>query len=197
MLSAPWFYQAFHRILGTSNLRSHYVNHFVQPKAKEVIVDIGCGPADILNYLGEVRYIGIDYNLEYIEQARKRWPNAEFHHAGVENLQNLDLPKADCVMANAVLHHLNDAQALNLYRASARLMGAVSRFCSMDNFISVDQHFISRYLIMNDRGQHVRSPDAYSALCSDRFIVEKREVREDLLRVPYSIVMLRYRLKEI
>ena len=73
LLDSPFFYRTL-RILSRGG-RSKYVRDYVRPVAKDKILDIGCGPADILNYLPDVDYTGFDSNPKYIVAARKRFDN--------------------------------------------------------------------------------------------------------------------------
>jgi SAM-dependent methyltransferase len=192
-LHYPSVYRLFHRLLGTANMRRFYIDEFVRPVPGTTVVDIGCGPADILEYLPKVRYIGVDYNSDYIEFARNRWPEAEFLVGKVGMDLAAALAPADLVMANALLHHLSDAEADDLFRVARGLLSGNGRLVTLDNHYRPGQNAISRWLISNDRGKHVRSRAGYEALGLSHF----REVRgvenPGLLRLPYDIVMLEFR----
>jgi cyclopropane fatty-acyl-phospholipid synthase-like methyltransferase len=54
-------------------------------KKKDSILDIGCGTGDMVQYLSEhnmpVKYKGIDVNENYLQIAKKRYPNGDFQHS--------------------------------------------------------------------------------------------------------------------
>ena len=56
-------------------LEDIYLNEYVKPGRGRKVLDIGCGPADILNYMPDVQYTGFDISREYIAAAQKRFGN--------------------------------------------------------------------------------------------------------------------------
>ena len=58
ILSLPACYRLFTRIVGGDVWRVH-TREYIQPRAGEKVLDIGCGPADILEYLPGVDYLGL------------------------------------------------------------------------------------------------------------------------------------------
>ena len=57
---------------------------YIRYQEEQKILDIGCGPADILKYLpSDVAYCGIDLSEDYIRDARKQYPNMRFVCANV------------------------------------------------------------------------------------------------------------------
>ena len=93
------------------------------------VVDMGCGPGDVLACLPEVDYVGIDINPKYIRAAQARYPGrGTFRCQAVRDAVVQEPAAYDVVMANAVLHHLD------LGRAAAELRrvlapGGVAVFC--------------------------------------------------------------------
>ena len=131
LLALPFGYRMLHGILGTHRMRRHYVDEFVKPEPASRVVDIGCGTADILNYLPAVDYFGVDYNAHYIDHNRRRFPRARFHIASVSmDLKKL-LPPADLVFANALLHHLDDTEADALFASAKQLVSSGGRLCTL------------------------------------------------------------------
>lgn len=193
LLAVPLGYRMLHGILGTHRMRRHYVDEFVKPEPASRVVDIGCGTADILNYLPAGNYFGVDYNAHYIEHNRRRFPRAQFHVASVStDLKNL-LPSADLVFANALLHHLDDTEADALFASAKQLVSSGGRLCTLDNHTFPSQNPISRFLIANDRGRHVRSREGYERLAALHFGDIRCETSSRLLNFPYDIVMFEFR----
>jgi SAM-dependent methyltransferase len=93
---------------------------------------------------------------------------------------------ADLAVACGVLHHLNDAEALELLRLAHDSLRAGGRLITLDGCHVAGQSVVSRTLLSRDRGRHVRSRDAYLQLMSSVFPDVTAVVRHDLLRVPYT-----------
>jgi SAM-dependent methyltransferase len=193
ILALPFGYRILHGILGTHRMRRHYVDEFVKPAPGSRVVDIGCGTADILNYLPAVDYFGVDYNAHYINHNRRRFPRAQFHVASVSTDLDKLLPRADLVFANALLHHLDDAEADALFSCAKQLLSVRGRLCTLDNYTYPGQNPISRCLIANDRGKHVRSREGYERLAAPHFREIRCETSSRLLNFPYDIVMFEFR----
>ena len=80
VLNRAGVYGALQKLLLRSGSRERYVREFVRPFPGCRILDIGCGPGDILEYLPESvgAYAGFDMNPGYIEAAQQRWIHAPF-----------------------------------------------------------------------------------------------------------------------
>lgn len=111
LLEFPAVYRLFATAIG-GKFRDRYVAEYVQPQAGDRILDIGCGPGDILDHLPDVRYLGVDMNARYIAAARKRFGNlGEFRCESATETVLREPASFDLVMANGVLHHLDDSEA--------------------------------------------------------------------------------------
>jgi SAM-dependent methyltransferase len=73
LLSLPAGYRIFQRMVGGESSRKIYLTEYARPAVGDKILDIGCGPADILNHLPKVNYTGLDISPEYICAAKKRF----------------------------------------------------------------------------------------------------------------------------
>jgi hypothetical protein len=63
----------------------------------------------------------VDVNPRYIAYAKNRFGDrGEFYVGNIYDAQSMDLPQADIVMANAVIHHLDDAEARALSDTARR-----------------------------------------------------------------------------
>ena len=87
------------------------VNEYVQPRVGARILEIGCGPGTIVGYLPPSDYLGFDLSPEYIEQAKRRFPNARFVCERVSQFSLAKEQSFDVVLALGIVHHLDDAEA--------------------------------------------------------------------------------------
>jgi len=74
------------------------------------MLDIGCGPGEILGFLPtSVKYHGYDLSREYIHSAIEKYDGrGHWYCASVSDMQVKEYGAFDIVMANGVLHHLED-----------------------------------------------------------------------------------------
>jgi SAM-dependent methyltransferase len=190
VLAFPRVYEAWSRLVGGEKGRSVLVREYVRPAAGMRVLDLGCGPGELVPYLGEVTYVGVDVSVEYIEQARRRYGDrAEFRVGDATNLDD-DLRGFDLVLAFGVIHHLDDESALRLLRGARDALSERGRFVSVDPTVIADDHAAARLLVSWDRGGHVRAPGEYKRLAGSVFARVLCDVRRDLLRIPYTHFVL-------
>lgn len=193
LLSKSSMYKLSQQLLNKGNLYKYYVSNYISSNVK--ILDIGCGTADILDYLPyEVSYTGIDHNQKYIDFARNRYKNlGKFFKVDVnDNMEDIVLENNfDIVMANGVLHHLDDREANKLLEFAKSKLKNSGVFISFDGCYLSEQNFISRLLLQNDRGEFVRYENEYIDLIKHHFDKISVELKEDLLRVPYTLIFIR------
>lgn len=186
VLSAPEIYDAFQNLMG-GRKRGLFVNEFVRPLHGARILDLGCGTAQILEFLPpDMHYIGYDPSEDYIAHARRRYgERGEFHVGYFGGAEAASLEPFDIVLACGVLHHLDDAEVVQLLAFVRQALVPGGRFVTIDPTFSDDQNPLSRLLVSRDRGQNVRLGSAYEDLARPNF----REVRGTLRHrrwIPYT-----------
>ena len=182
-------YQRAQRLIGAEKSCRRLASAVIRSTPESSIVDIGCGTADIADYLEFGSYTGFDPNPPYIEGASQRLGGrADLFVAGVgdETLNDRLPDSCDIVLMMGVLHHLDDELASGALALGARLIGAKGRFISFDPGFVEGQPKIARALIRRDRGQHVRTVESTTALLEQHFDHVSVEVHHDFLSVPYT-----------
>ncbi|WP_309680851.1 class I SAM-dependent methyltransferase [Polaromonas sp.] len=165
ILSHPSIYSSFQSFMGAHKLRQDFVADFVKPFSGMKVLDVGCGPADILAHLPDVDYWGFDISENYIIQARKRFGvRGEFHCKQLEMTDLEELPAFDVVLALGLLHHLDDPVAIDFMQLAAKALKPGGRLLTIDPCLDCSQNPIARFLVRNDRGQNVRYKAGYEAL---------------------------------
>jgi SAM-dependent methyltransferase len=195
ILSHPYVYELWSRSVGGERARATLVREHARPSPDARVLDLGCGPGELLCHLGDVRYTGVDINPDYIAHARARFGDrAEFY---VNDATALDLPERsfDLVLSVGVLHHLDDAGAMQLLRLAADALAPGGRMVAVDPTFVQKQSPLARFIISRDRGRHVRTPDEYMELAADVFSEVTHVVRGDLLRIPYTHCALECRMR--
>lgn len=194
MLSNAAMYSLVQRLLGATRARRCLVEDHLRPVAGERILDLGCGPGDILQLLPAVEYVGVDASREYVEAARRRaGGRATFIRSDLRELSLDPSAPFDAVIAIGLLHHLDDGAAAAVAGLAAGALAPGGRLVTLDPGIEAAQGHLARWLIEHDRGRHVRSPEAYAALARPHFASVHPVVRRDLARVPYTHVIIECR----
>jgi SAM-dependent methyltransferase len=185
-LALPALYTLFREGIGGAEVNRTYVREFIQPFPNARILDIGCGPGVILDYLPRyVEYVGYDINPRYIRFSQKKHgARGSFHCSDVGKLP--EFGKFDIVLATGVLHHLDDHEAAALLKTAADQLRPGGYLVTFDNAYVEGQARLARWLISMDRGKHVRTPEGYQDLARPFFSTLQSAVRHDLLRIPYT-----------
>jgi ubiquinone/menaquinone biosynthesis C-methylase UbiE len=73
ILSRPTVYDAFQRLMGAQRRRRELATDYIRAQTGDSVLDIGCGTAEILNFLPSVEYFGFDVSKQYIDAAHHRF----------------------------------------------------------------------------------------------------------------------------
>jgi SAM-dependent methyltransferase len=186
ILSHPHLYELSQRIMGAHAFRKHLVEHYIRPEPGMAILDIGCGPAEILNYLPRVAYLGFDVSERYIDTARRvHGPRGRFECKQLTSDDVRRLEPMDVVLAIGLLHHLDDDQALEVMDLASGALAPGGRFVTVDPCLDPGQNPLARLLVKLDRGQNVRDRGGYEALAVHAFDATSVTVRHQSF-IPYT-----------
>jgi SAM-dependent methyltransferase len=194
VLSHPDLYLLYQRLVGGIRARRITVRDYVRPEPGLKVLDIGCGPAYTTAYFPSPEYYGFDVSPEYVKFA-----NAKFSQHGKYFCQLFDhaalewLPRVDVVLMLGLLHHLDDASAVQLLQLTKSAMKPGARLFTLDGFYEAGQPRIARFLLDQDRGKFIREEQAYTDLARQVFEDVKASVRNDLFYVPYPSLILECR----
>lgn len=186
ILSKPRIYSLLQSLMGAHRSRRHFVVSYLKPFFGMKILDLGCGPADILGYLPDVDYWGYDISEAYIAQARKRFGKRGRFNCRQLQVEDLAvLPKFDVVLALGLLHHLDDSVAVSVLQLAHEALQPGGRLLTIDPCLDPSQDSVARFLVRNDRGQNVRNKEGYKELTDRVFSPLRVEVRHQAW-IPYT-----------
>ena len=190
LLALPQAYQFFFNVIGGPGRSRILVRDYIQPRRGDRILEIGCGPGTIVPYLPELEYVGFDLSAEYVDQARRKFPRARFV---CERVSQYTLPQReyfDIVLALGIVHHLDDSEALQLFQIGHDALRPGGKLVTLDGVWIDNQSRSARYLLARDRGQFIRTQDDYVKLAARVFSTVTPSIRPDLLRIPYTHIIL-------
>ena len=190
VLAIPAAYQLWRNLVGGHACAKVLVNEYVQPTAGARILEIGCGPGSIVGYLPPSDYLGFDLSPEYIELAKRRFPKARFVCERVSEFSLAKEQSFDMVLAIGIVHHLEDAEARQLFQIAHDALIPGGKLITFDGAWTAGQSPAARWLLARDRGEHVRSEREYVGIASQVFSNIKPSIRHDLLRIPYTHLIL-------
>lgn len=181
-------YASFQTLLPRQT-KKQFAEEVLAFKDGEKVLDVGCGPAAILSNIDAgIDYYGLDPNPDYIRHAREtHGDRATLFQTGI---QEFDMPEQygtfDHVIALGVLHHLDDESASQMVSFSAKMLKPGGRLLTVDPGRTSPQNPIARFLVNNDRGQHVRFPEDHEALFGEGLSSIDLSIRTDRMRIPYT-----------
>ncbi len=180
----PISYIYVQRMFGAHRHRKKCVD-LLKPLENERVLDIGCGPAYVLDFMPKVEYVGYDTNEAQIRYARKKYgPNCEFYAEAFTSCCAKKHKPFDAVLLLGLLHHLSDVEALGLLDVLFDVLKPNGRIVSLDPCFTNDQSTISRFIGKNDRGNFVRYKEQYINLIGNRFGKVDAQVHHNVGRLP-------------
>lgn len=194
LLELPAVFDAYQSAVGAPACHRAFIRDWVRPQPGERVLDMGCGVGASLDHMpAGVDYTGIDINPDYLDQARRRYGSRGRFLLG--DVAGFDLPGEplfDRALAFGVLHHVDDAVAVQMLGLARRLCRPGAALVLIEPAYVEGQPAIGKWLIKRDRGRHVRSVEAYRALAAPFGEVEISIVHH-MLRIPYTQAILRLR----
>jgi len=192
ILKAPIVYETLQSLIGGKRKRDILRDDYIRPYEGMKIFDIGCGPADILNHLEDVNYLGADLSEAYISHARNKYGDkGEFFVGMADTLPPRD-EKFDFVMALSLLHHLEDDECIALFETAKKQLVSKGRLMTFDGVYTEEQSSLARFFLDKDRGQNVRFVEGYTSLAKKVFGEGNVafHLRTDMTNIPYTHIIM-------
>lgn len=193
VLALPSVYSLFQKVVGADAASDWMIKHACRITEGMRVVDIGCGPGDIVNVVPPIEYVGVDISEAYIAQATATHGNRGVFRAGTARVL-LDEPRAfnaDLVMCMGVLHHLDDHEVREVLDVAMQLLKPGGRFVAIEPSYLVKQSRLSKWIMSKDRGQSIRTDARWREITDGTpFQTVQVRVLTALLRIPYIHVVI-------
>jgi SAM-dependent methyltransferase len=194
ILDAPILYLTYQYVVGGIQARSRCVRDHVQTQPGYRVLDIGCGPGYVADWLKGVAYIGLDTDIAYIRYAQRRYSGkGSFFCELMTDEFLLRHEPFDFVLMNGVLHHLDDVTVSEVLRLSHKALKPGGKLVTLDGYYSENLHAVARFLLNRDRGKFIRRIDEYLALARPVFPDVQPFDHPDYFRVPYTTLVMECR----
>ena len=187
ILNFPFMYQLLQTICLTENFRKNVITEKIKSD-NQIILDIGCGPGNMIKYLKFVKYYGFDSDKNYIDYAKNKYKECSFFLEEFSLKSTKKIEKVDTVLLSGLLHHLSDDEIKELMSAIKLSVKKKFQIIILDPVIYEKQNSIARFLIKNDRGKFVRDEIAYLKLFKEFQLNYKHKIHHQKI-VPYTWIV--------
>ena len=191
-LKVPFLYDLFQGVVGANAFRRRIIRNHVRARPGDKVIDIGCGPARVLQSLPDVEYLGLDIHPGYIAFARRTYgAKGTFVVGDTRSLRgDTRFKDANIVLAIAVLHHLDDEEVGDCIRFAYDALKRGGRLICHDACWIPNQGMLSKCIMSHDRGRNIRTEQQYRQLAGKIFQNVHAWVDTKPLRIPYVTVVL-------
>jgi SAM-dependent methyltransferase len=177
-LRSPVVYIGLQRMLGAERVRRISLDRFVKLQEGERVLDIGCGPGHVLDYMPRVDYVGFDTEPRYIAYAKRHYSDrGHFFCEPFGRAHVTKFPPFDAILLFGIIHHVDDAAADDLLGLLAQCLSPAGRVVTIDPCFVPGQTWVTRLMAQWDRGRSVRDEQGYRGLAAKHF----REVEASLI----------------
>ena len=185
-INSPLVYRIIQYIMSGTSFRNSIIKKNIK-KNNLKILDIGCGPAQILEQIPRCDYYGYDIDQRSIQYAKKKYrkKNYHFYCKKFNKAEIKKLPKFDFVIFFGILHHLSNKEADKMLTLCKRIMKKNSKLLTEDPILVEKQNIIAKFLIEKDRGINVRQKKEYINLLKKHFKKIKNKVTHQFF-IPYT-----------
>jgi SAM-dependent methyltransferase len=194
ILESPFVYSAYRALVTGTKEHRIFANEYVRAGRDHKILDVGCGPAVLLDDLPlTVDYTGLDMSEAYVAAARRRYGHrARFLQREVDSglVDELGPGTFDRVIAHGLLHHLDDDQVLEFFRLAKVALKPGGHLVTLDGCFVKGQSRAAEFLLRHDRGTFVRDEASYVNLARRVFDGVRSTIRHDMYRIPYTLILL-------
>lgn len=133
---------------------------YLECNKDDIILDVGCGMGDALNYLkGFKEYHGFDIDKRAIDNFDKKGMDNVYAYHKILTREDVVRIRPTKVILLSLLHHISDREALELLNA----LSGVERVATHDAVYCKGKPF-SNLLSFLDRGRFVKTQDEYKKL---------------------------------
>jgi SAM-dependent methyltransferase len=171
ILSHPAVYRAWQAPFVKQKLTPFLANSSIGPDDR--VLDVGCGPGTNAGVFAPNGYVGADLSPDYIDSARKRFPQHQFEVWDITK-PGPNLGMFDVALINSVFHHLSDDETVTVLGALPSFLNDGAAIHIIDLILPPDRS-LARSLAKMDRGEFPRSIEHWRSLFGSLMDVKMME----------------------
>ena len=185
-INNPLIYKIIQGVMSGTSFRNSIIKKNITKKNLKIL-DIGCGPAQILEHIPQCDYYGYDIDRRSIQYAKKKYhqKNYHFYCKKFNKTELKKLPKFDFIIFFGILHHLSNKEVHEILKLCKKIMKKNSKLLTEDPIFLKNQNIIAKFLIKKDRGLNVRKKQQYIDLLKKHFKKIKNKVTHQYF-IPYT-----------
>jgi len=162
LLAAPWIYDTI-RPLAVGGIDLEALARFCDVRDSDRVFDLGCGTAQLLEFIKCDAYLGVDLDPKALERASRRaGPHIRFVQGDGWDEPYRQL-RPTLVLMIGLVHHTSDDIFRSLIRRLRWAPGPLPRVVTVDVSYYPGRH-LNNLLSRMDRGRYVRAPSGYEQL---------------------------------
>lgn len=185
-INNPLIYKIIQGVMSGTSFRNSIIKKNITKKNLKIL-DIGCGPAQILEHIPQCDYYGYDIDRRSIQYAKKKYhqKNYHFYCKKFNKTELKKLPKFDFIIFFGILHHLSNKEVHEILKLCKKIMKKNSKLLTEDPILLENQNVVAKFLIKKDRGLNVRKKREYIGLLKKHFKKIKNKVIHQYF-IPYT-----------
>jgi SAM-dependent methyltransferase len=131
------------------------------------VLDVGCGPGTNTPHFAHTHYLGIDYNLRYLQHARRRY-GRDFLAADITRWALTPTSRFDFILINSFLHHVDTPNARKIL-AQLRALLTDDGHVHIIDLVLPETSSTARFLARQDRGGFARPLREWQGIFGEMF----------------------------
>ncbi len=191
-LDIPKIFIFYQNLVGDKKYKKYITKNFLKIKDGDSILDLGCGPASLIPFLpGNIKYVGIDKSIEYINYASNKYKNHKFICSNSFDLKEGLENKFDIIISDALFMSLSNEEAHKTLSLITSLLKEDGTFFFMDGCYVENGAKIANWFLSKERGKNTRSENEYKNLLSKYFKNIEIKTNSKLYNIPHTKIMIR------
>lgn len=171
--SLAFFWDVFQGVFGTNRFKKKVLSEYITPHGR--ILEIGCATGNIAGVFNGFDYTGIDTDCNYIERAKKKFPQSNYIFYCADVLSGfLPADHYDYVLLSHTAHHLPDDYLDKVISMSHSLLKTGGYLVTFDMIKpSPTDPSGKKFYYKLDRGNYIRNIDEFMSLFNKNSLFKK------------------------